>query len=145
MFATMNRFRPALNSSGLEHVDRLFDHLFDGVSASARQAAWSPAWGWWEDEGHLYVEVDLPGTKNQDIELVLDDGKLHLKCQRKAPESDRKYGFNSRQYGEFERVFTLPETIDTENVVAEMHDGVLYVTLSKLPAAQPKRITVKTS
>jgi HSP20 family protein len=145
MFATVNRLRPALNASGFDPVDRLFDHLFDGVSSGAQPAAWSAPWAWWEDEGHLYLEVDLPGVKNEDIELVLDDGKLHLRCQRKAPEGDRKYGYNNRRYGEFERVLSLPETIDAENIAAEMHDGVLYVTLSKLPQAQPKRIAVKTA
>ncbi|HQU46103.1 MAG TPA: Hsp20/alpha crystallin family protein, partial [Pirellulales bacterium] len=82
--------------------------------------------------------------KNDDIDLIAQEGQLRLKCERKAPEEERQYRFNNRQYGEFERVIALPEAVDPEKVTAEMREGILYLTLAKLPEAQPKRIAVQT-
>lgn len=148
MFATNNRSLPARGASrfdfGLGEVDRLFDQLFKGFETSVQSAGWSAPWACWEDEGHIYLEVELPGVKNDDVELVVEHGRLHLKAQRKAPEGEREYRFNNRRYGQYERVTALPETVDTNNVTAEMRDGVLHLTLTKLPQAQPKRIAVQT-
>lgn len=147
MLATNHRLLPRLGTSrfvGLEQVDRLFDQLVNGFEAGAQAAGWSAPWACWEDEGHFYLEFELPGIKNEDVELVIDEGRLHLKCERKAPEGERQYRYNHRRYGQFERAITLPETVDSEKVSAEMRDGVLYLTLAKLPQAQPKRIAVQT-
>lgn len=147
MFVTNHRL-PRLSTSrldfGLGQVDRLFDQVFSGCEAAVQSAGWSVPWACWEDEGHFHLEFELPGVKNEDVELVVDEGRLHLKCQRKAPEGERQYRQNHRRYGQYERAITLPETVDADKVTAEMRDGVLYLTLAKLPQAQPKRIAVQT-
>lgn len=147
MFATNPRLLRRLNSPrfdfGLEQVDRLFDQLVNGFEA-VQPAGWSASSACWEDEGHIYLEFEMPGVKNEDVELVVEEGRLHLKCQRKAPEGERHYRFNHRRYGQYERTIALPETVDTDKVTAEMRDGVLYLTLAKLPQVQPKRIAVQT-
>ena len=125
----------------LAGVDRLFDELFPGFGGANGSGA--APWAWWEDDAGVHLEVELPGVKKEELELVVHQGQLHLKCERKAPEEGRQYRYNDRCYGKFERTIALPESIDTENVQAEMRDGVLYVTLSKRPEAQPKRITVQ--
>jgi HSP20 family protein len=68
----------------------------------------------------------------------------NLKAQRNTPEGERQYRYNNRRYGHYERAIALPETVDTDHVTAEMRDGVLHLTLAKLPQAQPKRIAVQT-
>lgn len=127
----------------LAGVDRLFDEWFHGVNGASSNA--SAPWAWWEDDAGVHLEIELPGVKNDELELVLHQGQLHLKCERKAPEEGREYRYNDRRYGKFERTIALPDSIDAENVQAEMLDGVLYVTLSKRPEAQPKRIAVQVS
>jgi HSP20 family protein len=99
----------------------------------------------WEDAQHLYAEAELPGVSKDDLELVVLDGKLHIIATRQPPSEERRYWHNERKYGRFERVLYLPEAIDAETINAELRDGVLTVTLSKKPEAQPKRIAVKTS
>jgi HSP20 family protein len=147
MSATSNRLFSTLSNSrdfGLPSMDRLFDQLLDGVQATAGVAGWSAPWASWEDEGHVYLEIELPGVKGEHLELVAYDGTLRLKGERKAPDAERKYRYNNRRFGKFERLISLPETVDAGNVTAEMRDGVLYVKLAKLPEAQPKRIAVQT-
>lgn len=126
----------------LANVDRLFDEWFHGFNGASTNAA--APWAWWEDDAGVHLEIELPGVKKDDLELVVHKGQLQLKCERKAEEG-REYRYNDRRYGKFERTIGLPETIDTENVQAEMRDGVLYVTLSKRPEVQPKRISVQAS
>lgn len=147
MFAMSNRLYPVLNNAsefGLQSMDRLFDQLFDGVQGSVKAAGWSAPWASWEDDGHVYLEIELPGVKSEDLELIAHDGTLRLKGERKAREGERKYRYNNRRYGQFERLISLPETVDAQNVTAEMRDGVLYVKLAKRAEAQPKRIAVHT-
>jgi HSP20 family protein len=147
MFANSNRVVPVLTNSrfdfGVGQMDRLFDQLFDGLHAGAQADGWSSPWAWWEDGGHVYLELEMPGVKTGDLELVAHEGKLTIKGKKSATEGDRKYRHNNRRYGQFERAIVLPETVDAENVTAELRDGVLYITLAKLPKAQPKRITVQ--
>lgn len=142
MLAVNHRLLPRFDF-GLGQFDRVFDQLACGLEASAQPDGWSAPWACWEDAGHFHVEFELPGVKNEDVELVVEDGRLNLKCQRKAPEGERQYHRNLRRYGQYERTITLPDTVDADKVTAEMRDGVLYLTLAKLPQVQPKRIVVQ--
>jgi HSP20 family protein len=153
MFTNVNRL-PVSNSSrwavsmptvlagAQREMDRLFDTLFQGAGDNADGRGWWAPWACWEDDAHLHLELELPGVAKDDLELVTHQGKLQVKCQRKAPEEGKQFRFNTRRYGEFERVISLPDTIDTEAIQAELRDGVLHVTLNKRAEAQPKRINI---
>ena len=115
MFARqMNNLFPLVHFGGA--VNRLFDGLLDyGPPPSrfdSRPAAF-PAMNVWEDTDNVYVEAELPGTNMDDIDIQLLDKQL-----------------------------TIPIEIDAEKVHAELHDGVLTVTLPKAAAARPKSIKV---
>jgi HSP20 family protein len=69
---------------------------------------------------------------------------LFIRGERK-PEEGRQYLYNGRVWGQFERVITLPEAVDADNVEAELTDGILRVALPKRPEAKPKTIMLKTS
>jgi HSP20 family protein len=96
----------------------------------------------WEDDDHVFVEADLPGVVETDVEVTVHDGLLSIKGERKAEEG-RNYLFNRRVFGHFERVFTLPAPVSSEAVEATMSAGVLRVTLPKASEAKPKKITVQ--
>jgi HSP20 family protein len=99
----------------------------------------------WEDDGHLWLEVDLPGVAVEDLEITVHDDKLYLRGERKGPENERKYLFDQVRRGKFEHVLGLPEAVDGESVEAELSGGVLRVGLAKRPETQPKKIAVKAS
>ena len=69
---------------------------------------------------------------------------LFIKGERK-PEEGRRYLYNGRPYGRFERVVTLPEAVTTDGVQAELKDGVLRIELPKSPEARPRKIALKTA
>ena len=129
----------------LADMEREMDQLmgrFFGANGNREQAAWCAPSSLWEEEGHWYVELELPGVKQEDIEVTLEKNTLRIVAERKAPEAERKYWHQERVYGRFERLFTLPETIDPERIDAELVEGVLRLTLAKKPEAQPRRIAV---
>ena len=96
----------------------------------------------WEDDGHYHVELDVPGVSREDIELTLEKGILQIDVERKNPVEDRKGYQDERFYGKSTRKLALPETIDTESIVAELVGGVLHVKIAKVPEVQPKRIEI---
>jgi HSP20 family protein len=130
----------------INRLEGLFDRLFDdsvfgfnfqtaepGVPVSLLQ-----------DEDHLYVEADLPGMADEDVEVTVHRGVLFIRGERK-PEQGRQYLYNGRTSGRFERAITLPDEVDTEAVQAELNQGVLRVAMPKRPETKPRKITLKSS
>jgi HSP20 family protein len=122
-------------------VEKAFDQLVSGASQFVR-AFPAPA-NLWEEEGQWRVEVELPGIKQEQIELTLEKNQLAITAERPAPEPERKYHHQERSYGKVERLISLPETADPESIEAELRDGVLHLTFKKKPEAQPRKISVK--
>jgi HSP20 family protein len=131
----------------VNRLERLFERFFDD---SFFNYGLTPEWGagvpvaLWQDEDHVYIEAELPGLTEQDVDVTVHNGMLFIRGERK-PEEGRQYLYNGRTYGRFERVLTLPEAVDADNVQAELTNGVLRVALPKSPAAKPKKIALKTS
>jgi len=123
----------------LSEMDRWFDRFFNGDTVTA----WNSPMALWEEGDRVYIEFEFPGVKKEDLEVVVQNGKLTIAGERKPAQGQRNYWHNERRYGRFERVFTLPETIDAESIKAELNGGLLLVTLAKRPEAQPKRIDVQ--
>lgn len=124
-----------------QEMDRWFQQAFGEPAAGSWQAPIAA----WEDGGHWYFEADMPGVTADSLEIQALDGQLRVAYERKAPEiNEGRALHNTRQYGRCEGRFTLPEQVDLDSIQAQLKDGVLRVTLSKRPEAQPKRIEVKT-
>ncbi len=83
----------------------------------------------------------------KDIDVQVENGTLTVKGERKFEREENNKGFHrlERSYGTFVRYFTLPDTVDTENVKAEYKAGVLNITLPKKEIAKPKAIKVQVS
>ena len=128
-------------------LDRWFDQFF-GPAAKANDEdgnAWYAPSAIWEDEDNYHVELELPGVSSDGVEITYEKGALAVSAERLAPEQDRKYWHHSRRYGKSRFNLQLPDTVDGEQIDAELRQGVLHLTLAKRPEAQPKKITVKTS
>jgi HSP20 family protein len=127
--------------AGLPEFDTLFNHFFRAEDV----ATWRAPASIWEAENVFHIEVDAPGVKKEDVELTFDKGALQITLERKAPEGERTNWHNERGYGKVSRSVSLPETVDPETITAELTNGVLHVTITKLPEAQPKKIDVRVS
>jgi HSP20 family protein len=135
-----NRFGNAL-SAGLPEFDNLFNHFFRAEEV----AMWRAPASIWEADNMFHIEIDAPGVKKEDVELTFDKGALQVTLERKAPEGERTSWHNERGYGKVSRSVSLPDTVDQNTIAAELANGVLHVTISKLPEAQPKKIDVRVS
>ncbi|MBI5478171.1 MAG: Hsp20/alpha crystallin family protein [Deltaproteobacteria bacterium] len=107
---------------------------------------WAPPTDIVESETAVQIVADLPGVKQEEIELKVEKGSLTLKAERKAPEkAENACACTERPYGVFERSFTLGDRLDVEKISASYEAGVLRVTVPKKPEAQSRRIEVKVS
>lgn len=126
-------------------LDRLFEDCFEGAPAArpfARRAF--PTLNIWEDNGKLYVEAELPGSRLEDIELYVDGNELTIKGQRQEIQQEgASFHRRERGVGPFSRVIQLPVEVDAEKVEAALWDGVLTIALPKAQAVLPRRIEVK--
>lgn len=137
---TRNRLRDMVPANWGD-VDALVSQFF-GPHGPGVQAFYVPA-SVWEDEGSYHVELDVPGVTRDNVELTFEKGTLRITTERSAPEDTRTGLVDERRYGKVTRTVTLPESIDAETINAELTNGVLHVTVSKKPEAQPKRIEIK--
>ena len=124
-------------------VDSLFDRFF-GSDGSALTPAWSGGMpiALWEDDDSFYIEVELPGIAESDVELTVHNGHLYIRGQRQ-PQEGRNYLYNSRAFGQFQRVIALPAAVNPDHVQARLDNGVLTVQLSKTPESKPRRIALQ--
>ncbi len=137
------RSHAARVGSTVADVDRWFDRVF-GVQPAA-VAGWSLPVAVWEANDQAYIELELPGVAKEDLEITVEQGKLTVTAERKAPETERQYWLCERRFGRFERSFQLPKNIDAESIKADLTNGLLTLTLSKKPEAQPRKIEIRTS
>jgi HSP20 family protein len=138
-------FSPLANSA-FSGIDSLFDRFFrDEVDLNHSSRGWGfvPV-SLWQDDNNIYVEADLPGVAEKDLEVTVHNRVLTIKAER-HDEDSRKYAFNGRTFGALERAVVLPDSVDSSQVDAKLANGILSVTLPKHPEARPKKIAVKTS
>jgi len=134
-------FAPAAAGS-VNRLEALFDRVFGDDGVTARSWSGAPL-AMWEDDDRIYVEAELPGVAGEDLDITVHDGALSIRGERKA-EVGRRYLYNGRSYGRFERTVMLPESVDTDGVQATLKDGLLRVELPKSPESKPKKIAIKT-
>ena len=107
-------------------------------------ADFTPSFDVKETKDSYVVEVDLPGVKEEDVEIQLTGNVLQISGRREDErrEEGDQWFVSERSYGQFTRSFSLPEGADAEHVKADMKSGVLTVQIPKRPEVQPKRISL---
>lgn len=128
-------------------MNRLFDDVFSGLGTGV--AGLPGRLGWprvevMETDQGLSVSAELPGLEEKDVELLIDDGVLTLRGEKRAETSDNERGYSERAYGRFERVIALPFAVEEEKAEASFKNGVLTVTLprSAKTAERGRRIAI---
>ena len=127
-----------------KNADTDFDTLFDNIFGNwgVRNSTY-PTVNVYEDSKAFYVEAELPGYTSDDVNINVEKHVLHISSEKIENEQDKKYVLHERGYMKFDRAFSLPEGINEEAIEAEFKNGILTITLPKLPTEQPKKITVK--
>ena len=122
-----------------------FRELSRGVAGSGAVTGFLPSFEVKETKDAYVFKADLPGVKQEDLNISLTGNRLTISGQRHEEtknEADTHFVYE-RGFGSFSRSFSLPEGIDAEHVQADLKDGVLNVVVPKKPEVQPKRILIK--
>jgi HSP20 family protein len=125
-------------------VNRLFDDAFRGFdmpSTFGRFPGLSASWPNVEmsdTDKELRITAEVPGLDENDIEVLLEDGVLTLRGEKKSETEDKDRQFSERFYGRFERRIGIGSEIEQDKVNASFKNGVLTVTLPKTERAQSK-------
>ena len=124
-------------------LSRLFDESFFNAPRTDR---WFPPVTVSETTGEMVLTAELPGMAEKDISIDLENNVLTLSGEktetREEGDEERKYHVYERNFGAFNRSFTLPRTIDAANIVATFDNGVLTVKLPKLAEAKGRKIEI---
>jgi len=124
-------------------INRLFDR--DLEESNGMMTSWPLRVDIREDENQVVIKADLPGMKQKEISVHIDNGRMTIAGERKFEDEAHKDNFHrvERAYGPFSRSFQLPNTTDTNNIQASYKNGVLEVALPKREEAKPRAIEVK--
>jgi HSP20 family protein len=124
-------------------LSRLFD---DSMFSPLRDGRWTPAVAVSETNDELMLSAELPGMGENDISIELENNVLTLSGEkseeRSQDDEERRFHIVERSFGSFSRSFTLPRTVDANGIVAKFENGVLTVTLPKVPEAKGRKIEI---
>jgi HSP20 family protein len=126
---------------------RVFQDTVSRLFSEPASRPWTPAVDIFETDNDLVLKADLPDIDSKAIEIQIENDTLTLKGERKFEQEKDGKGYHrlERSYGSFVRAFSLPETVDPENVKADYKAGVLTITLAKKAVAKPRSIKIDVS
>lgn len=149
---TITRFSPFRSSvSDVALLQNRLNSIFHdfalperGGKESLETGSFVPAIDVYEDAQKVVVKVEVPGIKQENLDVRVENQTLTIKGERKFEAEEKEENFHriERRFGSFVRSFTVPQTVDTESVTATYDAGVLTVTLAKKTEAKPKQIKI---
>ncbi|MDO8578993.1 MAG: Hsp20/alpha crystallin family protein [Dehalococcoidales bacterium] len=110
------------------------------------ERGWTPALDIFEKDDRFVVKAELPGMKEDDIDVSVVGDTLTIKGEKKTEEEidEEDYYHMERTYGSFLRSISLPSNVNADKIEAKYEDGVLEVSLPKIAEVKPKRVKVAT-
>ena len=128
-------------------IDKLFEDFFTEEKALApfQVNGKMPALDVKETDEAITVDAELPGLKQEEITVTVEEGVLTIFAERKQEKDEKAKNVHrlERYYGQMERKLALPTSVEDGKIDAVYKDGVLHVTLPKKASAKPKAVTVK--
>src|SRR6185295_11688172 len=129
-----------------DRVNRILRESFNPQSPedALTTSNFAPPVDVYEDEHHIALKIEVPGIDEEDINVSIENNTLTVRGERRFEKDEKEENFHrvERMYGSFTRSFTLPNTVDLEQVIANYEKGVLKIRLAKKAEAKPKLIKV---
>ena len=124
-------------------ISRMMEE-FLGNRGTGDMITWGPNVDIVENSEAFEIHAELPGTKQEDVKITLDNNVLTLSGEKKQEvKEDRDNLLRvERSYGRFERSFSLPTTVQVDRVRADFTDGVLKIVLPKAEQAKSRQIQI---
>ena len=147
MFPTTRNYSRESGRELTDRIQRVLNETLGSLDWQYRDsagAAWVPAVDVFEEADNIRITAEIPGVKPEDIKISLEGNLLtiHGTKQQEAEERTERVHRYERTYGVFERSFTLPASVDPQNIKATYDNGVLTVSLPKSEKAKPRQIEV---
>lgn len=139
----------ANNRENIENIFAEFFNDFNRPSSSSLsetvRATLLPRLNISETDNKYFIEAELPGVKQSDLELKLDNNILVIKgkTEESKESKERNYFTRERYYGSFQRSLTLPNNINENDIIANFKDGILNIEITKKLENSTKNIEVK--
>jgi HSP20 family protein len=149
---TMTRFVPfrsALSDVAIlqNRLNSIFNEFARPEEPTETLAAGNfvPSCDVYEDAQQLQIKLEVPGIPQQNLSINVEGRTLTVKGERRFESEEKEENFHriERRFGSFVRSFTLPSSVDTDQISATSQDGVLCISLAKKPEAKPRQIEVK--
>lgn len=135
-------------SSLQDEINRVFSNFFSGFGESSSLPSLMtsqnliPAVDIVETDESFRIEAELPGMKQEEVEVTINDSYLTIKGEKEASkeDKDKNYLRRERYYGSYQRTIALPETVNADKAKATFKKGVLWVEIpKKAEAVKPSR------
>ena len=127
---------------------RFYSPLFTSqhTNTDADRHNWAPSVDVSETDDNFEVHAELPGVAKDDLHVSVKDNLLTLSGEKRQEKVDdtQDYRRVERRYGSFQRRFTLPAEVETDDIKAEFSDGVLTLSIPKPETAKPTEIPITT-
>jgi len=106
---------------------------------------WMPPVDIVEGKDKIQLKVELPGFKEDQVNLTVEDGLLTIRGERKFDRESKEENYHriERSYGTFVRSFTLPNSVEQNRIQASFADGILNIDMPKREETKPKQIPIK--
>lgn len=134
-------FRDVLSMQ--ERINKIFDETAKNQNMS-QYGEWHPPVDIYEWENGIVILAELPGVTEDLVDIMIEEGMLTVKGEKKLPyDKDGDTFFRlERNFGKFSRSFSLPSSVDTNNIRASLKEGILKIEISKKDEVKPKMIKV---
>lgn len=128
----------------LEDLENRLMRLTGDFGNGETVSAWRPAVDLTESDEEFRFTAEFPGMSADDIDVEVQEGDLILRGEKETEEEkeEEDYRVAERSYGEFYRRFSLPTSVEVEEISAEMKDGVLTVRLPKTEKEAGRKIQI---
>jgi len=145
-----SRFTDIANNR--ENIENIFEEFFNDFNRPSSsllsetvRASLLPRLNISETDNKYFIEAELPGVKQSDLELKLDNNILVIKgkTEESKESKERNYFMRERYYGSFQRSLTLPNNINENDITANFKDGILNIEITKKLENSTKNIEVK--
>jgi HSP20 family protein len=128
-----------------DELNRVMGDVFGRRYGEEGTLPWAPPVDIEETTDHYLVRAELPGMKQDEIKITVEDNRLVIRGEKRRDEEEtgKNYHRVERVFGQFERAFTLTHAVRQDRIEAIYKDGVLEVQLPKAEEAKAREIPVK--
>ena len=133
--------------SSRREIDRIFDNFFGnhGVLRFRSDSNWAPPVDVVDADDHVEFRAEVPGLSEDDVHVSVTENVLTIKGEKKSESEDKDSGYHlvERSYGQFQRSFSLPRNLRTDDIDASFTRGVLTISVPKTKKEEAKEIPIR--